>query len=334
MSGTSIGLIANPASGKDIRRLVAHGTVFDNQEKVNIVRRIILACNAAGVQRIYYMPDYYGIVHKAVDGIPSNITLQLRIEALPMQLTGTQEDSKTAAQLMAALPVGCIIALGGDGTSRQVAKECGRVPLLPISTGTNNVFPSMVEGTTAGLAASVVAGKQCGTAAVFQAKRLGIYKNGVLVDMALVDAVELDEHFIGSKAMWEVENMVQAVFTQGLPTNIGIASIVGFSLPVSPCDPGGAVVQFGTGGGSILAPIAPGLMQAVPVINVQRIGMHQRIPLKHTPCLLALDGEREVEFASGDTGHITLEPDGPLVVDVLATLAGAVEAGMFKKTGA
>lgn len=54
MSGTSIGLIANPASGKDIRRLVAHGTVFDNQEKVNIVRRIILACNAAGVQRIYY----------------------------------------------------------------------------------------------------------------------------------------------------------------------------------------------------------------------------------------------------------------------------------------
>ncbi len=49
MSGTSIGLIANPASGKDIRRLVAHGTVFDNQEKVNIVRRIILACNAAGV---------------------------------------------------------------------------------------------------------------------------------------------------------------------------------------------------------------------------------------------------------------------------------------------
>ena len=33
---SSVGIIANPASGKDIRRLVAHGTVFDNDEKVNI----------------------------------------------------------------------------------------------------------------------------------------------------------------------------------------------------------------------------------------------------------------------------------------------------------
>jgi predicted polyphosphate/ATP-dependent NAD kinase len=35
---TSVGIIANPASGRDIRRLVAHGSVFDNNEKVNIVR--------------------------------------------------------------------------------------------------------------------------------------------------------------------------------------------------------------------------------------------------------------------------------------------------------
>ena len=32
-----IGIIANPASGKDIRRLVAYGSVFDNAEKTNIV---------------------------------------------------------------------------------------------------------------------------------------------------------------------------------------------------------------------------------------------------------------------------------------------------------
>jgi len=29
-----IGIIPNPASGKDIRRLVAYGSVFDNNEKV------------------------------------------------------------------------------------------------------------------------------------------------------------------------------------------------------------------------------------------------------------------------------------------------------------
>ena len=53
-----VGIIANPASGKDIRRLVAYGTVFDNQEKVNIVRRILLALDALGVGRVLAMPDY------------------------------------------------------------------------------------------------------------------------------------------------------------------------------------------------------------------------------------------------------------------------------------
>ena len=44
---TCVGIIANPASGKDIRRLVAHGSVFNNNEKVNIVRRVILGLDAA-----------------------------------------------------------------------------------------------------------------------------------------------------------------------------------------------------------------------------------------------------------------------------------------------
>ena len=39
-----------------------------------------------------------------------------------------------------------IVTLGGDGTNRVVAKGCGNVPITPISTGTNNVFPKVVEG--------------------------------------------------------------------------------------------------------------------------------------------------------------------------------------------
>ena len=49
---TTVGIIANPASGKDIRRLIAHGSVFDNQEKVNIVRRVMLGLQAAGVEEV------------------------------------------------------------------------------------------------------------------------------------------------------------------------------------------------------------------------------------------------------------------------------------------
>ena len=37
-----VGIIANPASGKDIRRLVAHGSVVTSNEKINMVKRILL----------------------------------------------------------------------------------------------------------------------------------------------------------------------------------------------------------------------------------------------------------------------------------------------------
>ena len=49
---TSVGIIANPRAGKDIRRLVAHGSILDTQEKVYIVRRAILGLEGAGVDEV------------------------------------------------------------------------------------------------------------------------------------------------------------------------------------------------------------------------------------------------------------------------------------------
>jgi DNA gyrase inhibitor GyrI len=57
----SIGIIANPASGKDIRRIVSHATVIDNYEKVNIVERIILGAQGCGVDEVYIMADTFQI---------------------------------------------------------------------------------------------------------------------------------------------------------------------------------------------------------------------------------------------------------------------------------
>ena len=64
-----VGIIANPASGKDIRRLVARASVFDNNEKINILQRILLALDAAGVDEVLIMPDYYGLGERALDGL-------------------------------------------------------------------------------------------------------------------------------------------------------------------------------------------------------------------------------------------------------------------------
>ena len=188
----TVGIIANPASGKDIRRLVAHGSVFNNLEKVDIVRRALLGLQAIGVEQTIFMPDYFGIGARAIDGLK----LTLKTSTLKMPLRGTQEDSTEAADRFREMQVGCIITVGGDGTNRAVAKGCGKIPLLPISTGTNNVFPYMIEGSIAGLAAGVVTLQIVKLDRVIQqTKRLEIEKDDQLIDIALIDVVVYDDIF-------------------------------------------------------------------------------------------------------------------------------------------
>ena len=91
-----VGIIANPASGKDIRRLVAYGSVFDNNEKVNIVRRVILGLDSMGVKEIVFMPDYFGIGVRAMGDLDVSLTASF----LDMQTENTQEDSARAAEMM------------------------------------------------------------------------------------------------------------------------------------------------------------------------------------------------------------------------------------------
>ena len=106
-----------------------------------------------GVKEVLFMPDYFGIGVRALQ----DLAVSLKADFLDMKADNRQEDSARAAEILNKLGVACIITLGGDGTNRVVAKTCGDTPLLAISTGTNNVFPVMVEGTLAGMAAGVAA---------------------------------------------------------------------------------------------------------------------------------------------------------------------------------
>jgi hypothetical protein len=47
------------------------------------------------------------------------------------------------------------------------------------------------------------------------------------------------------------------------------------------------------------------------------------------PAVLALDGEREIVLCDDDRVTVTLDLDGPWIVDVERTLLRAVEAGAF-----
>ena len=67
----SVGIIANPSSGKDIRRLVSQSRVVTNQEKINILKRIYAGLAASGVQNIFLMPDSVSYTHLTLPTIYS-----------------------------------------------------------------------------------------------------------------------------------------------------------------------------------------------------------------------------------------------------------------------
>ncbi len=103
----------------------------------------------------------------------------------------TREDGPagtlTAARTMAEAGVRALIVLGGDGTHRLVAQVCGDIPMTALSTGTNNVFPSICEATTAGIATGLVAtGRLSRAAATMKNKILRVQVNGIQ-ELALVD---------------------------------------------------------------------------------------------------------------------------------------------------
>src|ERR1700674_3298013 len=129
MVAPTVGIIANPASGRDVRRFVAHSTVFDNHEKSAIVRRVLIGLEAVGITRVAYMPeDDFGIVARAVKALrDQNACPGVSVEPLPMPVTGSGADSTRAAQLLGEMEAACIITLGGDGTNRAVAKGCAAI---------------------------------------------------------------------------------------------------------------------------------------------------------------------------------------------------------------
>ncbi len=321
-----VGIIANPASGKDIRRLVAHGSVFNNHEKVNTVRRVMLGLDAVGVDRIVTMPDTFDICGKAQD----NLKLSAEVQQLDMPIEATQADTTRAARRMRDLGVDCLVSLGGDGTNRALAKACGSVPLLPLSTGTNNVFPYMLEGTLAGLAAGLVAsGAAAAVEAVEQRPRLEVAINGEAADIALIDAVVCDDLYIASRAVWDMNKVRMVIVTRRVAAQIGFMALAG-NLPQSgPPRCGGMVIETDPQALPVLAPIAPGLIAHVGVRRYAHLDFDEQVGLPAGRGTIALDGEREIVMRPHDCIAVCLRAAGPRVVQPHKVLALAAEQGFF-----
>lgn len=318
MSETVVGIIANPASGKDIRRLTGHATTVDNQAKVAIVRRALMGLGAIGVDRALLMPDSYNLGERALQGLGDARHMRLCAELLDMDVENASADSERAAALMRQAGAGCLIVLGGDGTARAASKGAGDTPLLPISTGTNNVLPTFVEGTVAGLAAGAVArGAIPLRQAAARHKWLEVAVNGAPRDRALVDVAALAGRFVGSRAIWDAADLRQVIVTRADPATIGISAIAALVRPIGPAEPLGLALTIGLDGRpQVRAAIGPGLFAEVGVAASRELAIGELVAVaEERPLMLALDGEREIVLYPGDDATVTLRADGPWIVN-------------------
>ena len=340
-NGAAIGIIANPAAGRDIRRLVAQASVFPIAEKRNMITRIFSALGAVGVRTCYLVPDESGIadrVKRAVAYGPPEGQVWPQVAFLDMQVEGTPADTVEATARMVEHGVGGIMVLGGDGTNRLVAQVCDGVPLTSLSTGTNNVFPIMREATIAGLAAGLVAtGALSRDEAVRRNKLLRITVNGVPRDIALVDVCVSGATWTGAKALWRADELDQLFVTFAEADAIGLSSIAGLLRPVSRDAPTGVAIDLAAAPGAartVSAPLAPGLMAEIGIERVFDIEAGVPHPIRLSRGVVALDGEREVAFGPDDRVAVVLERDGPLTVDIPRAMALAARSGLLEQGAA
>lgn len=328
----SVGIIANPASGKDIRRLVSYATTIDNHEKVNIVKRILLSAQSMGIDEFYCMPDTYQIGWEAMDDLETDNRFHATFHMLDMPVSAGAEDSTRAAAAMERLGVGCLIVLGGDGTCRAVAKGVKNIPILPVSTGTNNVYPSMTEGTVAGMAAAVTALSSSPEMFCCRDKYFAVSVGGRQTDIALIDAVLTNDIYVGAKAVWDSEKLEQIFATRCHPASIGFSAVAGCVEVISAQAPYGISLRLGSRGTRLRAPIAAGILDEICIEEVKRIRPNEpiRIIAKKNG-MVALDGEREMRVRTGEDVSVTLKTDGPLRVLPGAALENATKDGFFRR---
>ncbi|MGI6368529.1 MAG: NAD(+)/NADH kinase [Anaerolineae bacterium] len=333
----TVGIIANPASGKDIRRLVAGATTVSTQDKISMVRRILQGLAAAGVARVVMMPDQAQITAQALQGLYPAAHGLPSIAWIDMRCQGTSEDSTTAAAALADLQAGAIIVLGGDGTVRAVSCGAQNTPLLPLSTGTNNVLPTFTEATIAGLAAGAVArGLVPLSSCAWRHKWLEVLVDDRPTDRALVDLALVRGRFSGARAVWSAEGLLQVCATRADPATVGLSAIAGAVRPVAPEEPRGVALRLDPQAASqIMAPVAPGLVLTLGVAQVETLLPNRPLTLEvNEPVMVALDGEREWSSGPQHRLGVQLRTDGPWILDARRVMAELVHRGHLKLTSA
>jgi hypothetical protein len=331
----TLGIIVNPHSGRDARRLFARAGTSTIDDKRNQVTRIVVGAAAAGIRKILLPRDAFRIASSATDAL----TLPVEFELLDLKTTGRGIDSQTAALAMKNAGCEVIVALGGDGTSRAITQAWRDVVLLPLSTGTNNVFPHEIEATVAGAAAGLIAsGRLAVEDGARRTKLLEVECDDGRRSLALIDAALLVDDHPGSLLQVDPERLARILLTRAEPASVGLSPVGGLLMPCDFDDEFAVEVETRPGpdpekgGKTLRAPLSPGLYETVGIDSVARVELDAPVRW-NGPGLLAFDGDREIVLEADQTATLRVRRTGPWVIDPKRTLRAAATQGLFLDLG-
>ena len=324
-----LGLIVNPMSGRDVRRLVGRAQSETPDGKRNQLQRAIVGAAAAGVDRVLATRDLFRITERAMEyldvGVSCDFVEMGKLETKP-------SDTRRAALAMQEAGCTAVIVLGGDGTNRIVTQAWPDAVLMPLSTGTNNVFPWNVEPTLAGAAAGLVAsGRLPLDACARRAKLVHAETADGERHLGVIDAVRVVDDHPGSLMPFEASKIRDLLLARAEPGSVGMSPIGGLLEPCGIDDDFAVAVRCVSheeGGQRLLVPISPGLFRTAHVADVRRVALGERVAIEG-PGLIEFDGDREIQLAAGEQVQCWVERDGPWVIDPHRALREAAARRLY-----
>lgn len=312
-----VGLVVNPAAGRDVRRLVGGASVSDTYSKRRAAECVLAGTTLAdGPVEVVAMGDKSGIAQRAVeefdgpDAPPASV--------LDAPVTGTRQDTQEAAARFRE-EADCVVVLGGDGTTRDVALEVGDVPVAAVSTGTNNVVPTPVDGTVAGAGAALLATGEVDVDAVttrhsmVEARVDGHADERTIRGLATLGLV--DRQFVGTRAIVDAADFLGGVVSRANRREIGLSGIAGALTHVDPTDPGGVGLELAAAADrSVRAITLPGVVERVGVAASRRLDADEAMRFELDEGVVSVDGERHLEVRDA-TVTARPVPGGPRILD-------------------
>ena len=322
-----VGIVANPVSARDIRRIVAHAGNMQITERANIVLRLLAGLGAVGIEQALMMPENAGIRPHVQRGLRRAANLAEGrfpdIEYLDMPVSASAQDSIDAARLMRDAGASAIIVLGGDGTHRAVVSACGDVPIAGVSTGTNNAFPKFQEPTTVGMAVGLAVTEGALSDVAFRQNKMLEVTVAGRREIALVDVAIVTERYVGARALWRADHFKELYVSFAETGVIGMSVVAGLLDPVSRDAPEGRCVLFDNSEEpryQLQAPIAPGVIESIGIGSWHTLMPDVVYPIRQREGSIAFDGERELSFSKDDQPTITLRTNAFRSIDVAACM--------------